>query len=533
MLLLVLLLTSVPFISCLNVLIWSPTVGQSHVRFLGNIADILADDGHNVTIVSPVLDLDVRAHTHNPAVLHLSYHSKYMRPNEDDDFSKLSIKGTSLWDAETLEGRSCTTQDMALFVELLKNIYRGILEDEEFLSRLRNSRFDVALHELYEPFSVGIFELIGVTKTVALSAFGVSLYVPEITGVPANPSFVPGAFSTYSDSMTFWERLNNFIYEFELDVRYRIWERQLWLHFNEVYPGFPTFRELLKRQVGVVLLNINEYTETPRPTANIVRYIGGIAIHPPKPLSQVDKRLDAILNERSTNVFLSFGTISQSKDLPLILKKDIISAFSAFPNTTFVWKYEDENDIHLFKNHTNIHTMKWIPQSDLLGDKRLSAFITHAGMNSVLEATFSGKPMVVVPLFGDQYLNAKNMERRGTAVMIDKRDLNKDTLTAAIRDVLSPNATYAHKAATVARSLVGRVAAARADLLYWVKLVAEEGQMDHLMMRARDLSFIQYHCLDIIAYLLAQFIVTLIFVFFVVRLLIRRVSIVFKKRKTE
>ncbi|XGW11867.1 hypothetical protein V3C99_012939 [Haemonchus contortus] len=464
MLLLVLLLTSVPFISCLNVLIWSPTVGQSHVRFLGNIADILADDGHNVTIVSPVLDLDVRAHTHNPAVLHLSYHSKYMRPNEDDDFSKLSIKGTSLWDAETLEGRSCTTQDMALFVELLKNIYRGILEDEEFLSRLRNSRFDVALHELYEPFSVGIFELIGVTKTVALSAFGVSLYVPEITGVPANPSFVP---------------------------------------------------------------------ETPRPTANIVRYIGGIAIHPPKPLSQVDKRLDAILNERSTNVFLSFGTISQSKDLPLILKKDIISAFSAFPNTTFVWKYEDENDIHLFKNHTNIHTMKWIPQSDLLGDKRLSAFITHAGMNSVLEATFSGKPMVVVPLFGDQYLNAKNMERRGTAVMIDKRDLNKDTLTAAIRDVLSPNATYAHKAATVARSLVGRVAAARADLLYWVKLVAEEGQMDHLMMRARDLSFIQYHCLDIIAYLLAQFIVTLIFVFFVVRLLIRRVSIVFKKRKTE
>ncbi|PIO66214.1 glycosyltransferase family 28 protein [Teladorsagia circumcincta] len=209
--------------------------------------------------------------------------------------------------------------------------------------------------------------IIGVTKTVAVSAFGMTPYAYEIIGIRQNPSFVP---------------------------------------------------------------------ETPRPTANIVRYIGGLAVHPPKPLG---KSLDAVLDERSTNVLLSFGTISRAKDMPLWLKKDIVQAFSAFPNTTFIWKYEDENDSHLFKDHPNIHTMKWVPQSDLLGDKRLSAFITHAGMNSILEATFFGKPLVVVPLFGDQYLNAKNVERRGMAVMIGKNELNKDTLTAAIREVLSTN----------------------------------------------------------------------------------------------
>lgn len=36
-----------------NVLIWNPTIGHSHVRFMGNIADILIKDGHNV--VSSVL----------------------------------------------------------------------------------------------------------------------------------------------------------------------------------------------------------------------------------------------------------------------------------------------------------------------------------------------------------------------------------------------------------------------------------------------------------------------------------------------
>lgn len=77
-------------------------------------------------------------------------------------------------------------------------------------------------------------------------------------------------------------------------------------------------------------------------------------------------------------------------------------------------------------------------------DKRLSLFITHAGMNSVLEAIFYGKPMVAIPLFVDQIVNAKNMNRRGLAVVIDKHDLDKDTLTAAIRETLPANGYATH-----------------------------------------------------------------------------------------
>ncbi|KAK5981804.1 UDP-glucoronosyl and UDP-glucosyl transferase, partial [Trichostrongylus colubriformis] len=406
----------------------------------------------------------------------------------------------------------------------------GLLEDKEFLSRLLDSRFDVALHEIYDCYPVAIFELIGVTKTVAVSAFGMTPYAYEITGIPANPSYVPGVYSTYSDDMTFWERLNNFKFETEMDIRNRYWERELWSHFDEVYPGFPDFRYLLKQKVGAVLLNVHEFTETPRPTVNMVRYIGGLTVHAAKPL---DEKLDAILNKRSTNVLLSFGSLSQAKDMPLFLKKDIVNAFAAFPNTTFIWKYEEENDSHLFEDHPNIHIMKWVPQRDLLGDKRLSAFITHAGMNSVLEATFAGKPMITVPLFGDQYLNAKNVERRGLALLIDRSSLNKDTLIAGLAEVLLPNASYARRAATVARYLNGRPAAARAEVSHWVKLIAEEGQMDHLMMKARDLSFVQYHCLDIIAYLLLQFVVIMYIAFLILKLIIRQIGVVFRKRKVD
>ncbi|VDM73989.1 unnamed protein product [Strongylus vulgaris] len=223
---------------------------------------------------------------------------------------------------------------------------------------------------------------------------------------------------------------------------------------------------------------------------------------------------------------------------------DIIAAFASFPNTTFIWKYEDENDAILFEKYSNIHTMKWLPQVDLLADKRLSLFITHAGMNSILEAASYGKPMVAIPLFVDQILNAKNMQSRGLGVMIDKHDLNMDNLIAAIRATLPVNgrcaifavsisSTYARKASTIAKYLLGRPAAARAEISHWVKLVAEEGQLDHLVMKSRDMNFVKYYCLDIFAYLGVQFLTVSYFLHRVLKFLFHRAHIMVVKYKTE
>lgn len=39
----------------------------------------------------------------------------------------------------------------------------------------------------------------------------------------------------------------------------------------------------------------------------------------------------------------------------------------------------------------------WLPQNDILGDKRVAAFVTHGGLNSVLETLYHGTPAVGVP----------------------------------------------------------------------------------------------------------------------------------------
>ncbi|VDP55921.1 unnamed protein product [Heligmosomoides polygyrus] len=180
------------------------------------------------------------------------------------------------------------------------------------------------------------------------------------------------------------------------------------------------------------MANVNEFSETPRPTANIIRYIGGATIYDAKPLSE---DLDEILNERALTVLFSMGSLAQSKNMPDRMKKDIIDTFASYPNVTFIWKYESD-DIDV-ATYVNIHLMKWVPQTDLLADKRLSLFVTHGGMNSMLEAIFHGKPMVVVPLFGDQQLNSKIAKKRRVGILIERHNLNRKTLTEAFQNTLT------------------------------------------------------------------------------------------------
>lgn len=42
-----------------------------------------------------------------------------------------------------------------------------------------------------------------------------------------------------------------------------------------------------------------------------------------------------------------------------------------------------------------------------LDDARLSLFITHCGQGSTIEAVTAGKPLIVIPVLGDQQRNAQ------------------------------------------------------------------------------------------------------------------------------
>jgi UDP:flavonoid glycosyltransferase YjiC (YdhE family) len=79
----------------------------------------------------------------------------------------------------------------------------------------------------------------------------------------------------------------------------------------------------------------------------------------------------------------------------------------------------------------------FVPQPAVLGHAAVRCFLSHAGMNSLNEALSRGIPLVLLPLFADQPLNAAILARLGAAAVVRKDALSPAAARAAVARVLA------------------------------------------------------------------------------------------------
>ena len=69
------------------------------------------------------------------------------------------------------------------------------------------------------------------------------------------------------------------------------------------------------------------------------------------------------------------------KTLPQNLEGYILELINAFPSYRFIWRNQKRPD----NAPSNLLTVQWLPQVDLLSDSRTKVFISHSGNHGAHE----------------------------------------------------------------------------------------------------------------------------------------------------
>jgi MGT family glycosyltransferase len=143
-------------------------------------------------------------------------------------------------------------------------------------------------------------------------------------------------------------------------------------------------------------------------------------------------------------VYLSLGSLG-SADVELM--RTLVAELADAPYRVIVSKGPQHDQYELAPNMTGA---EFLPQTSIL--PQVDLVITHGGNNTVTESLFFGKPMVILPLFWDQYDNAQRMHDTGFGVRLDTYGHRREQLIGAI-DGLLADGGLTQKLATVSTRL--------------------------------------------------------------------------------
>uniref|UniRef100_A0A671LYG3 glucuronosyltransferase n=2 Tax=Sinocyclocheilus anshuiensis TaxID=1608454 RepID=A0A671LYG3_9TELE len=508
---------------CGNVLVWY-TEG-SHWINLKIVLETLIDRGHNVTVLVPDAAL-------------------FMKAKESDRFSfqhfSVSTSAQDMQDfLDELLNFSVYEMDQLNLLQIQMKFYNlaskhqdmsisycdGILKSPELMDKLRNGKFDVVLSDPIYPCS----DIVAVELNVPLVftfRFSIAHAVERMCGqIPAPPSFVPGSMSKLTDKMSFTERIINMLFYLSQDAFCII----AWKKFDNYYTeyfGRPTsYCEMMGKADFWLIRNYWDF-EFPRPFLPNFKYVGGLHCTPAKPLP---KDMEEFVQSSGDDGIVVFSLGSMIDKMPKETSNMIASGLAQIPQKV-LWRYGGEKPDTLGAN-TRIY--KWIPQNDLLGHPKTRAFITHGGTNGIYEAIYHGVPMVGIPLFGDQADNLVHMKAKGAAVVMDNIKTTQpqdlvDGLNAMINDP-----SYKENAMRLSRIHHDRPVKPLDESVFWIEFVMRNKGAKHLRVEAHNLTWYQYHCLDVFAFLITVLTLVLYVVFKMCKFFIMRCCFSSKRKSKK
>ncbi|CAL2045118.1 unnamed protein product [Caenorhabditis brenneri] len=511
-----------------NFLLVSPVFGYSHLKFMSKVGDTLANAGHNVTILQ-VYNYEhfgeIRM-TKNKNVELVDYHDEKNAVINENSASAFKF----MWNTEIINNpiTGALATSSVLFNEM-KAMCEKILLDKELHKWILSKNFDGIISETFDFCGLYLGDHLKL-NIIPMHSSTISIPSFYAIGEPSLLNFLPSMRTKFGAEQTVSDRIGDIIALPCLELAFsKLFEKQYNQATSLLNGEVRHWKEILQTAT-FYFSNGNDYISFPTPFVPKHIRIGGFTIDPPKNL-KLDDDYDKVLSLRKSTVLISFGTVIQSADMPDGFKDGIIKMFHKLPETTFIWKYEVDDEQLVKRLPKNVFLKKWVPQPALLADPRLKLFITHGGLGSTLEVAYSGKPALMIPVFGDQLLNAKMLSRHGGAKVFDKYDLeNEEKLTNAIREIIDDD-EFNKNSLHIANLLKNQPIDPKSNLLKHVEFSARFGRVDALEPYNVHYNFIQYYMLDAYAILVLIALFIVYFIHLIFKFVYRRVFRIKSKKE--
>ncbi|MCI4394246.1 hypothetical protein PGIGA_G00166560 [Pangasianodon gigas] len=414
----------------------------------------------------------------------------------------------NLW----LDQNSTSFQKLASFWNVMSGMLHYIqvvcdgMFKRDLVTLLKESHFDVLLYDPMMPCADLLAEVLELPIVMSIRLTFANTLERLCGQMPAPPSYVPaaGAQGHLTDHMDFTERLENMLLYIGHTAMIRLYTMVTYDKYFTKITGKPTTLCETMGKADIWLIRTYWDFEYPRPLLPNFKFVGGLHCKPAKPLP---KEMEDFVQSSGDDGIVVFSLGSMIRNLSNERANTIASALGQIPQKV-LWRYKGEKPQTLAPN-TRIY--EWIPQNDLLGHPKTKAFITHGGTNGIYEAIYHGVPMVGLPLFADQPDNINHMKTKGAAVMLDFNKMEAKDLKQAISDVIN-NPSYKESMMRLSRIHHDQPMKPLDQAIYWIEFVMRNKGAKHLRVEAHNLTWYQYHCLDVAAFLLSV-IALVVFIF--------------------
>ncbi|KAJ8928785.1 hypothetical protein NQ314_018643 [Rhamnusium bicolor] len=132
--------------------------------------------------------------------------------------------------------------------------------------------------------------------------------------------------------------------------------------------------------------------------------------------------------------------------------------------------------------------------------QNVKVFITHGGLLSTTETIYHGVPIIAIPIFGDQKMNAITAQDEGYAIVLPFQEISEEKLTSYLNEIIT-NPQYRENVKERSRIMKDRQIKPLDNAVYWVEYVIRHNGAKHLRVPYLDLTWYQYYLLDVLGFI--------------------------------